>query len=54
MFNLFRLYENEILERFSMSERRKIKHKFGKTKVFNAEGVRKSVLNSKFENKVFC
>ena len=41
VFNLFRLLENEILEMFSMRERRKNKHKFSGTKVCKAEDVRK-------------
>ena len=52
-FNLFRLLENETLKMFDMPERRKSKHKFGGTKVFKAEGVRKYFVNTKLENEVF-
>ena len=53
MFNLFRLLENETLEIFSMRETRKTKHKFGGTKVYIADEVRKYFVNSKIENEVF-
>ena len=38
---------------FSMRERRKSKHKFGRTKVYKAEEIRKYFVNSKIENEVF-
>ena len=53
MFNLFRLLENETLEMFSMRERPKSRHKFGGTKVWKADEVRKYFLNSKIEDEVF-
>ena len=53
MFNLFRLLEKETLEMFSMRERRRSKHKFGGTKVYKVEKVRKCFVNSKIENEVF-
>ena len=53
MFNLFRQLENQILEMFSVRERRKSKHKFGGTKICKAEEVRKYFINSKIENEVF-
>ena len=53
-FNLFRLLDNETLEMFSKRERRKRKHKFGGTKVFKAEKVRKYFVNPKIENEAFC
>ena len=53
MFNLFRLLENEILEMFSIREKRKSKHKFGGAKVCKAEEVRKYFVNSKIKNEVF-
>ena len=37
----------------SMQERRKSKHKFGGTKIFNAEEVKKYFVNPKIENQVF-
>ena len=36
-----------------MQERRKTKHKFGGTKVYITEEVRKYFVNSKIENEVF-
>ena len=36
-----------------MQERRKGKHKFGGTKIFNAEEVKKYFVNPKIENQVF-
>ena len=36
-----------------MRERRKSKHKFGGTKVYKAEEVRKYFVNSKIKNEVF-
>ena len=41
MFNLFRPFYKETLKIFSNGERPKRKHKFGKTRVFKAEEVRK-------------
>ena len=38
---------------FSMRERRKSKQKFGGTKVCKAEELKKYLVNSKIENKVF-
>ena len=38
---------------FSLRERRKSKHKFGGTKVYKAEHVRKHFLNLKPENEIF-
>ena len=38
---------------FSKQERRKSKHKFGGTKVFKAEEVRKYFVNSKIEDGLF-
>ena len=38
---------------FSKQERRKSKHKFGGTKVFKAEEVRKYFVNSKIEDELF-
>ena len=37
----------------SMRERRKSKHKFGKTKVYKAERVRNFLVNPKIETEVF-
>ena len=36
-----------------MQERRKSKHKFGGTKISNAEEVKKYFVNPKIENQVF-
>ena len=41
------------MEMFSMRERSKNKHKFGETKVYEAEEVRKYLKNPKTENEVF-
>ena len=38
---------------FSMRDRRKSKNKFGGTKVYKAEEVRKYFVNSNIENEVF-
>ena len=38
---------------FSKQEKRKSKHKFGGTKVFKAEEVRKYFVNSKIEDELF-
>ena len=38
---------------FSMQERRKSKHKFGGTKIFKTEEVKKYFVNPKIENEVF-
>ena len=53
MFNLYRLLEKETLEMLIMRERRKSKHKFGRTKVCKSEEVRKYFVNSKIKNEVF-
>ena len=53
MFNLFRLLENETLKIFSIRERRKSRHKFGGTKAFKAEELRKYFVNPKFEIEPF-
>ena len=53
MVSLFRLLENEILEMFSMRDRRKSKHKFDGTKVCQAEEGRKYFVNSRMKNEVF-
>ena len=41
------------MEIFSTEGRSKGKHKFGGTKICEAEGVRKHFINPKTENKVF-
>ena len=48
-FNLFRLLENETLKILSIRERRKSRHKFGRTKVCKAGEVRKYFVNPKIE-----
>ena len=54
MFSLFRLLENETLERFSKRKIHKSKHKFGGNKVCKAEKVRKYFVNPKIQNEVFA
>ena len=53
MFNLFRLTENEAFKIFTIRERCKSRHKFGGTKVFKAEEVRKHFVNPNIEIEVF-
>ena len=53
VFNLFRPLKNETLEMFSTRERRRRKYKFGGTKVYKVEEVRKYFVNSKIENEAF-
>ena len=53
VFNLFRLVEKKTLKIFSISERRKSRHKFGGIKVCSAEQVRKQFLNAKMEVEIF-
>ena len=50
---LFRLLENEALKILSIRQRRKNRHKFGRTKVCKAEEVRKYFVNPKIEIEVF-
>ena len=45
--------EDETLKIFSIRERRKSRHKFGGTKVCEAEEVRKYFVNPKIEIEVF-
>ena len=52
-FNLFRLPDNETLKILSIRERRKNRHKFGRTKVRKAEEVRKYFVNPKIKIEVF-
>ena len=52
MFNLFRLPENEIFKVFSIQERRKNRHDFGRTKVCKAEEVRKFFVDPKMQSKL--
>ena len=44
-FNLFRLLKNEIMEMLNTRERSKSKHKFGGTKVCEAEEEREYFIN---------
>ena len=37
-----------------MGERSKNKHKFGRTKVYEADEVREYFINPKIENEAFC
>ena len=53
MFTLFRLLLNETLKIFSIRERRWSRHKFGGTKFYKAEEVRKTFLNPKIKFEVF-
>ena len=45
--------ENETLKILSFRERRKSRHKFGRTKVCKAEEVRKYFVNPKIEIEIF-
>ena len=45
--------ENETLKIFRIRESRKSRHKFGGTKVFKAEDVRKYFVNPKIKVEVF-
>ena len=51
-FNLVRLLENEEMEMFSMTERRKSNCKFGGTKIFEADKI-EHFINPKVENEAF-
>ena len=53
VFNIFRLLLNETLKIFSIRERRWSRHKFGGTKFYKAEEVRKTFLNPKIKFEVF-
>ena len=53
VFTLFRLLLNETLKIFSIRERRWSRHKFGGTKFYKAEEVRKTFLNPKIKFEVF-